>query len=254
MADHLSAVVAAVYGKTPAVIQSADAANRVYLKFASPAALSYLNRLEEEPAAVPFIQKCSGCRTAFSRGMFLMSGRILRPQSGTDGLPDTGAGSYLLEFSCGTYTGRFRSFLMQLGMEPKHRHRRDEDLLYFQDSAAVEDFLAVMGETASSFAVMNEKILREYRNRANRIANCEASNISKAVSSAAVQTRAIRALEQAGRLEALSPELIRTARLRLEYPDATLKQLCDRALFPITRSGLAHRLAKLTELAEKIKD
>jgi len=51
----------------------------------------------------------------------------------------------------------------------------------------------------------------------------------------------------------LSPDLRETARLRVENPEMSLSELCG--MFPekISRSGLNHRLKKLSKLAEELR-
>ena len=43
------------------------------------------------------------------------------------------------------------------------------------------------------------------------------------------------------------------AQIRLEYPDAPLKELGEYFDPPLGKSGVNHRLRKLSELAEKIR-
>ena len=49
---------------------------------------------------------------------------------------------------------------------------------------------------------------------------------------------------------ALPEELLSTARLRVRYEDMSISQLALVMSPPISKSGLSHRLKKLTELAE----
>ena len=78
------------------------------------------------------------------------------------------------------------------------------------------------------------------------------SNIKKAVDAAARQLKLLDELEARGLLSSLPEALYDTARLRLRYRDMSLSQLAMAATPPISKSGLSHRLARLTELAERI--
>ena len=49
----------------------------------------------------------------------------------------------------------------------------------------------------------------------------------------------------------LPDELFETAKLRLEYPSASLSELALAHEPPISKSGLTHRLAKIMEFAEQ---
>ena len=97
--------------------------------------------------------------------------------------------------------------------------------------------------------MINQKIEREIRNDENRATNCVARNIQKAVTAAAEQTQAIERLRGSREWDRLSAPLRETAELRLSNPEATLSELALLHTPPITKSGLNHRLKKLSELA-----
>ena len=68
----------------------------------------------------------------------------------------------------------------------------------------------------------------------------------------------IELLEKHHRLQHLDSKLQEAARLRRENPEASLLELCE--LYEretgntITKSGMKHRLARLSELAENLKE
>ena len=100
-----------------------------------------------------------------------------------------------------------------------------------------------------SLAVMNVKILKDRRNAANRAANCDNANIDKVVGAAESQIRDIRALMGKQGLTALPEELRELAALRLENPEASLRELGAR--LGLSRSGVNHRLKRISELAKE---
>ena len=51
----------------------------------------------------------------------------------------------------------------------------------------------------------------------------------------------------------LSENLSQIARLRLENPEVTLKELGEMLEPPIGKSGVNHRLRKLSEIAEELR-
>ena len=99
----------------------------------------------------------------------------------------------------------------------------------------------------------NIRILKEMRNSVNRKVNCETANINKTVSAAVKQADDIRYIRDTIGLGALPEGLQEIAGLRLEYPNATLKELGDLLLVPLGKSGVNHRLRKLSEIAEDLK-
>lgn len=44
------------------------------------------------------------------------------------------------------------------------------------------------------------------------------------------------------------------AKIRLQYPEATLKELGDLLTVPLGKSGVNHRLRKLSNMAEKLRE
>ena len=92
------------------------------------------------------------------------------------------------------------------------------------------------------------------RNSINRRVNCEAANITKTVNAAAKQIADIQYLQKHYGFDQLAPGLRQMAELRIEYPDATLKELGQYLVPCMGKSGVNHRLRKLSELAERIKN
>lgn len=184
--------------------------------------------------------RCNLCKSNYLTGLFASCGRVSDPQR-----------EWRLEFSCGDHRERILSVLQRLGFDPKSTDRRDERLLFLRSSSAILDFFALTGESDFYFGLMNGSIKREIRNSANRLANCEANNIAKAVSASDEQVKAIRYLEKHKLTGGLDPTLIACARLRLENPDKTLSQLAAIAVPPVSRAGLDHRLHRLVEIADR---
>lgn len=100
----------------------------------------------------------------------------------------------------------------------------------------------------------NVRVEKDMRNRVNRIVNCEQANIEKTLSASQRQVEAIQSLERLGGLRRLSPALLKTAELRLEYPDATLQELGEYFSPPVGKSAVNHRLRKLEQLACEWKE
>ncbi|MEE0968657.1 MAG: DNA-binding protein WhiA [Clostridia bacterium] len=103
------------------------------------------------------------------------------------------------------------------------------------------------------FECMNDKILREIRNDTNRRANCETGNIMKAVNASQEIITAIKKIENAGLLEALPEDLRKTAEIRMDFPEASLSEMCSKFTPTLSKSGLNHRLTRIKKFAEDIK-
>ena len=194
--------------------------------------------LSDDEVALPEY-RCNACKGNYLAGLFSSCGHVSDP-----------AREWRLEFSCGDHRERLASVFSRLGINAGSVNRRDERLLYLRSSSGILDFFGLMGESDFYFGLMNGSIEREIRNGANRLANCEANNIAKAISASDEQVRAIRYLEEHKLLSGLEPALAESARLRLAHPDLSLSQLSAIAIPPVSRAGLNHRLHRLCRIAD----
>ena len=187
---------------------------------------------------------CEECVRSFIRGMFLSCGTVTYPES-----------SYHMEF---LIRGRERAkmlleFLSDLGTVPKLIERRSGYYgVYYKDSENVVDVLGHLGANKAAFKMLDIKIIKDIRNNANRVANCEAANISKTIAASDSQMRAIEKIIESGKSDELPDELRMTLDLRAGFPSATLKELAEMHNPPITKSGVNHRLKRLIDFADKL--
>ncbi len=229
-------------GREAKRIRRTDAVAADALFFVSGTAAAYLHALCGSTDGGPlYEERCSGCGGAFLRGFFLGAGHLRDPKK-----------SYGLAFSCGERREAAAAFLRSFGLAPKYADRRRERLLYFRDSESIEEILTRIGATQTAFSLMDRKIEAGMRNEANRLANCDANNIDKSIAASHRQIEVIRRLVEANKLSFLPPELVETAKARLENEDLSLGQLAARMQPPITKSGLNHRLTHILQLAEHL--
>ncbi len=180
------------------------------------------------------------CNAAFIRGVFLACGSIVDP--GKD---------YHLEFvSPHIRLGRdLADFLGELGFVPKTIVRKGNFVVYFKDSEQIEDILTLMGAVQRSLELMNIKVYKDLRNKVNRVTNCETANITKTVDASVQQIEAINKLIRSKGYDYLPEELREIAKIRLENPDSSLRELAQ--LAGISRSGVNHRLHRIIEIVKK---
>lgn len=182
------------------------------------------------------------CIAAFLRGAFLMAGTVAGPDKK----------SHLeLKSTHQSLTGEETSLMLDLGLAPKQARRASAQLLYFKDSASVEDFLTRIGAPHAAMELMQAKVEKNLRNTINRQVNCETANLVKAADASARQIAAIKSVLREGGEEAFPDNLRETVRLRLSYPTDSLTELARRFDPPISKPGLSHRLKKITEFAAK---
>ena len=180
-------------------------------------------------------------RIAACRGAFLACGTISDPRKG-----------YHLEFVTPhePFALLLQGILSRLGIAAKISHRRTLFVIYLNEGDSVASLLALIGAHTSILNLENVRILKETRNNVNRAVNCETANINKAVDAALVQIRSIELIDREMGLGKLSASLQEAARLRLQYPEATLQELCE--LSGTTKSGMNHRLRKINAIARGI--
>lgn len=214
------------------------------VSFSSPAfrkLLESLRRPTPDPSETLGF-RCEECRSAFLRGLFLSGGTINDPHKPVH-----------LEFTAPIDTKEtIAAFFEGIGYPAKTVMRGNKCGFYFKESAAVEDLMALMGAHRVIFDVINTRIECEIRNHENRVNNCDTRNLERTVSAAARQMNAIERLRETGKLDNLPEELRVTARLRYENPDFSLDALADLHNPPITKSGLNHRLRRITEAADDL--
>lgn len=186
---------------------------------------------------------CNACAYAYLRGAFLVCGAITNPQV-----------DYHLEFSVPYYnlSHDLMTLMGELGLLAKCVRRKGNYVVYFKESEQIEDCLTMMGAVSASLELMNVKMIKDIRNNANRVANCESANIDKTVAASLQQTEAVRRIESTIGLDDLPQELRDLCRLRLENPDYSLRELGECLEPPISRSGVNHRLRRIMEIAENL--
>ncbi len=182
---------------------------------------------------------------AFLRGIFATCGSVTDPNK-----------EYHLEIVLpdNDKAAALHSFINEHGMPIKTTLRSKKNLvIYAKESELIEDFLTYIGAGNHSLEIMQVKIMKDFRNRVNRSVNCESANLDKTVAAAGKSVQDIEYIYDTKGADWLSDELRETAELRTEYPEMPLSELCQQFRQPISRSGLNHRLKKLSKLAEELR-
>ena len=179
------------------------------------------------------------CKRTFLRGAFLGGGSISRPSS-----------DYHLEMVTGNedFARSIIKIMHTFALKAKLTDRKNDFIVYLKDGESITKFLSVIGAHKSMMDFENVRILKEMRNNVNRMVNCETANLNKVVKAAVRQIGCIKYIDEHLGLSQLPQPLQDTARLRLEYPDASLNELVEYS-GGIGKSGLNHRLKKLQEMA-----
>ena len=163
--------------------------------------------------------------------------------------------SYHFEIVCHTLeqAQQLKELMEFFETEPKIVERKERMVVYLKEGSQIVDLLNVMEAYVSLMNLENIRILKEMRNSINRKVNCETANINKTVNAAVKQIQDIELIRDMRGLDSLPQNLREMALLRLEYPDAPLKELGSYLEPPVGKSGVNHRLRKLSAIAEELR-
>lgn len=202
-----------------------------------------LNKVEEETLENITNKAC--CKRAFIRGAFLAVGSMSDPEKG-----------YHLEFVCEEeeQAKLLHNVIASFDIETKIMERKDHFVVYIKEGTAIVDLLNVMEAHIALMELENLRILKEMRNSINRRVNCETANINKTVSAAAKQVEDIQFIASIKGLQVLPDSLYEMALVRLEHPDVALKDLGELLDPPVGKSGVNHRLRKISEFADRLRE
>lgn len=185
------------------------------------------------------------CKRAFIRGAFFAAGSISDPNK-----------SYHFEIACRTMEQamQLQELVGYFEAEGKIVQRKERYVLYIKEGSQIVDMLNVMEAYVSLMKLENVRILKEMRNSVNRKVNCETANINKTVNAAVKQIEDIKKIQKYIGFDQLPKPLAEVAQVRLDYPEATLKELGTYLDPPVGKSGVNHRLHKLAAIAEEFEN
>lgn len=185
------------------------------------------------------------CRRSFIRGMFLSRGFISRPE-----------GNYHLELvlNDSRLAADAVRLLTKVKLEVRRAERKSHLVIYIKDSEMIVDFLRLIGANKALLDFENVRILKSMRNAVNRQVNCETANLAKTIDAAVRQVELMRRLMNSQKWDLLTPQLKELARLRMQHPECTLKELGDLLSPALSKSGVAYRMRRLEKAAEDLLD
>ncbi len=185
------------------------------------------------------------CKRAFIRGAFLAAGSISDP-------------SKTYHFEIVTAQKEKAEHLMNMmqsfDVDAKIILRKKNYVVYVKEGSQIVDLLNIMEAHIALMNLENVRILKEMRNSINRKVNCEAANINKTVVAATKQIEDILYIRDTIGLSELSEGLEEVARLRIEQPDASLKELGTLLNPTLGKSGVNHRLRRISKIADSLRE
>ncbi|MGM0755909.1 MAG: DNA-binding protein WhiA [Bacillota bacterium] len=187
------------------------------------------------------------CKRSYMRGAFLAGGSVNNPETS----------SYHLEiFSLyKEHNDALCKLMNQFHLNSKTLERKKGYITYMKEAEKITEFLSVVGAHNSLLRFEDVRIVRDMRNSVNRLVNCETANLNKTIGASLRQVENIQFIDEKIGLDALPDKLREIAKLRVDYQEVTLKELGEMVESgKISKSGINHRLRKLDQIAEQLRN
>lgn len=181
---------------------------------------------------------------AVLRGAFMASGAVNNPNK-----------EYHLEmFFTTVENAKFIKYITeQFGIKTKLLKREKNYSIYLKDGEAISNLLALIGANKAVLNFEEIRVMREMKNNVNRIVNCETANLNKIINVSVVQIEDIKYIQKMGKFDELPQNLKEIAQIRLDNPDMSLSQMGEMLENPIGKSGVNHRLKKISQIATDLR-
>ncbi|BDE96291.1 DNA-binding protein WhiA [Raoultibacter timonensis] len=198
-----------------------------------------------EMGIMPELVEKQCCAAAYLRGAFLGSGFISNPR---------GDFHFEITVESESLAEGLVELMASKGINARVMQRRSSYMVYLKSGTAILEFLAFVGAHHSALSMENERVIKSVRNDVNRITNAEIANQAKAANASVDQIFAIRKVVDAYGMENLPPALQEFIKLRVTNPDATLKELGEKANPPLSKSAVYHRVRRIEQMAKELGD
>ena len=182
---------------------------------------------------------------AIVRGSFLGSGSVTNPSN-----------VYHLEivFIEEKFANFEKKLLEKYEIDMKTIKREKYTVLYIKGGEEISRFLAFIGANKSVLEFEDTRVIKDIRNKVNRLVNCETANMNKTIKTSVQQIEDIKFIKEKHKFDKLSPKEQELAEIRILNPDATLAELGKLLNPEISKSGVNHRLVQIQNLAKEIRE
>lgn len=184
------------------------------------------------------------CKRSYIRGAFLGGGSISNPEK-----------TYHLEFVTNNeeHAKDLSQIINSFELNSKIVTRKENYVVYIKEGEQIVDLLNIIGAHQALLRLEDIRVLKDVRNNINRIVNCETANLGKTIDASMRQIENIEIIKKTMGLNKLPKNLRELAELRLEYSDASLKEIGLMLNPPVGKSGVNHRFRKIEEIAEELR-
>lgn len=176
------------------------------------------------------------------RALYLATGSMAEPKK-----------SYQVEFVIRRqHLANFaEDVLAARGIEVSRQKNGAYQMLYIKNGDHVATFLALIGAYKAYLSFEDIRIRKSMNGMVNRAVNCDNANSQRVAETAARQLDMLSRLEEEGGFDQLPEDLQQAARIRLDYPGYSIRELGELMDPPLGKSGMYHRLGRLEEFAKQ---
>lgn len=188
-----------------------------------------------------------GKARSYLRGAFLAAGSVNNPETSRYHLE-----IYSLYEEQAT---QLSNLMNRFDLNAKVVERRSGFIVYLKEAEKIGDMMKVIGATNAMFRMEDVRIIRDMRNSVNRLVNAENANLDKTVNASQKQIDDILFLDEEIGMGRFPEKLREIAEVRLAHREDPLSALGKYVPSgEISKSGVNHRLRKLTKMADEIRD
>ncbi|MCF6465547.1 DNA-binding protein WhiA [Clostridium sp. Cult2] len=184
------------------------------------------------------------CRRAYIRGAFLGGGSVSNPEK-----------AYHLEYVTNTmeHGKDLSEIINSFNLDSKIVVRKENYVVYIKEGQQIVDILNIMGAHQALLKFEDIRVFKDVRNNINRLVNCETANLGKTIDASLRQVENIQYIDSRIGIEKLPKNLQEIAKLRLQYREASLKELGTMLKPTVGKSGVNHRFRRIDEIVEDLK-
>ena len=189
-------------------------------------------------------------KRSYLKGIFLACGSVNDPKTSR----------YHLEFFIDTLEEAtfVNDLLNEYYLNSKVIQKDKKYMVYIKEAEKIGDFLRMIGANDAVMYYEDIRIYRDHKNMTNRLNNMEQANIEKIINTSNEQIKDIELIYEKLGKEFLDEKTQEAATYRIKYPESSLQELSEIMTLeigkPITKSGLNHRMRRIRELANKLKE
>ena len=184
-------------------------------------------------------------RRSFLRGVFLAKGSLISPVRG-----------HHLEIALPTQSlaQLVRKLIAGEGLKSGIVKRRSAWVVYLKDADQISQFLALLGASRAMLRYEDIRVQKNVKSSVQRQMNMDKANLSRSVESCLRQIEDILLIDQEIGLHRLPKALREIAEARLNNQALTMEELGQTLNPPISKSAVNHRLRRIAQKADALRD